>query len=162
MKRNRIRPIRRVLAALWMGGRFGTDVLAGLFRRAAERGGWDVRVVRFREILAGEIERARLDGGLDGLVFDYWASEFPRALKSVRVPVVLLDVPGAAAFAAKRPRVAVIHSDNAAVGRAAARELLGHGVYRAFGRPHVLPKSGGAGKVRPAAASDLTGAWGGA
>ena len=133
MKRNRDRPIRRVLAALWMGGRFGTDVLAGIFRRAAERGGWDVRVVRFREILAGEIERARLDGGLDGLVFDYWASEFPRVLKSVQVPVVLLDVPGAAAFAAKRPRVAVIRSDNAAIGRAAARELLGHGVYRSFG-----------------------------
>ena len=133
MKRNRTRPIRRVLAALWMGGRFGTDVLAGVFRRAAERGGWDVRVVRFREILAGEIERARLDGGLDGLVFDYWASEFPRVLKSVQVPVVLLDVPGAAAFAAKRPRVAVIRSDNAAIGRAAARELLGHGVYRSFG-----------------------------
>ena len=86
VKRNRNRPIRRVLAALWMGGRFGTDVLAGVFRRAAERGGWDVRVVRFREILAGEIERARLDGGLDGLVFDYWGSEFPRVLQAVRVP----------------------------------------------------------------------------
>ena len=133
MKSNRPRPIRRVLAALWMGGRFGTDVLAGVFRRAAERGGWDVRVIRFRESLAGEIERARRDGGLDGLVFDYWGSAFQRVLQSVRVPVVLLDVPGAAAFAAKRPRVAVIHSDNAAVGRVAARELLGHGVYRSFG-----------------------------
>jgi LacI family transcriptional regulator len=66
------------------------------------------------------------------MIFNHWSEEAAAVLRADDVPVVLIDEP-VDAFASGRPRVASVSIDNAAVGRAAARELLSAGVWRTFG-----------------------------
>ena len=131
---------QKVFIALKMAGIAGQNKLAGVFRYLAERYGdrapWDVQLVRTRaELTPARIRRARTEG-TDGFILSIpEADDALAALAGSAAPKVVMDI-HSAVIEERRDDFVFIGNDGAAIGREAARYLVGQGIHRAYAFLH--------------------------
>lgn len=126
-------PSRRVVVALRMAGIAGQDKLNGIFEHLSAGRRWQLVIFRTRDEFTADTVRQELDRGADGFIAGIPGSDDAmRVLSASDAPVVAMNIPDGG-MGRRDGRVAIVMSDNGAVGREAATALLGQGIYRSFG-----------------------------
>ena len=132
MKQTRADP-PTVLVAIDLAYQNGRDYYAGILRHLeTARRRWNIHLVRHG--LTCDILTRELTSGIDGLMFDYTASDdvIP-LLVDQTIPGVALDCARPDLFGARRRNLSFVDIDSDAIGRRAAEYLSAQGRYAMFG-----------------------------
>ena len=125
---------RRVVIALQMAGKPGQRKLAGaleFFAAAGIRSGF--RFVRHKETFTPEFIRSLDRKTTDGILYSLDAvPALEEELAKTNIPTVGIDVPDKSPLCERTRNLALVTSDCAAIGRAAADLLLDSGMFRSF------------------------------
>lgn len=123
-----MKPSLQILVIMDMTYQSGREQLAGIYRYAAHKPGWDIHLRTDSEFKS--IDEQALEGKIDGIILKNGTSLPAIAKFFGKLPIVLIDRPHDREI--KSRRTAVITSDNVNVGRAAADCLLSLGRFATF------------------------------
>jgi len=123
----------RIAVALRMAGIAGQDKLNGIFEYLSEGHRWQLSIYRTAHEFTAETVRHEIRLGAEGFIAGIPGTDDAlAALAETNLPTVLMNVDGGG-IGARKSGIAYVRSDSAAIGRAAAQELLKQGSYKSFG-----------------------------
>lgn len=123
----------RITVALRMAGIAGQDKLNGIFEHLSNGHRWQLSIFRTAQEFTGETVLREIDRGSDGFIVGIPdAEDALEILSKSSIPTVIMNASGGN-IEKRNSNIAFVKSDSAAIGQAAARELLRQGVYKCFG-----------------------------
>lgn len=121
-----------IVVALRMAGIAGQDKLNGIFEFLSRGHRWQLSIYRTAHEFTAKTVRHELDRGAEGFIVGIPGTDSALAeLARHDVPTVAMNITGGD-IERRRSALAFVRSDSAAIGHAAAQELLRQGVYRGF------------------------------
>jgi len=118
---------------LRMAGIAGQDKLNGIFDYLSEGNRWQLSIFRTPDEFTAETVRSEIKRGTEGFIVGIPETDDALAvLARTHLPTVVTDITGGG-IENRKDGIAFVNGDAAAVGQAAARELLKQGLYKCFG-----------------------------
>ena len=116
-----------------MAGIAGQDKLNGIFDYLSEGNRWQLSIFRTPQEFTAETVRSEIRRGTEGFIAGIPETDDALAvLAQSSLPTVVMNISGGG-IEKRKTNIAFVNGDAAAVGRAAARELLKQGLYKCFG-----------------------------